>query len=95
MKKKIDNEMREKVVALREQGLTLTEIAGVVGHSPSWVRSVCVDAELTGHYGKRKRNEQMREYKAQGHTSKEALWHIIQNRKDYMCRYCTTNSNPR
>ena len=75
--KKIDNDTREKVIALREQGLTLTEIADAVGHiSSSWVGYVCADAGLTGQWIKHKRNEQMREYKAQGHTCKEVAEHF-------------------
>lgn len=72
---------RQKVVELRELGLTYQSIAKEIGASTSWVRNVCIEHNLTGHYAKEVRYKEYQEYKAQGRTNKEVAEHFGISRK--------------
>lgn len=68
-----DEAKRERVIELRNNGMTYNEIAKAMNmKNSSWVCQVCRGSGCGGTDSwKLKKHEAMREYKAQGHTHKE------------------------
>lgn len=62
---------RQKAVDLRKQGLTYNDISKELGASLGWVRKICIANNIEGHHATTVRHKEYKEYKAQGHTSRE------------------------
>ena len=64
-------EEKATALELRRQGLTYKEIAQTLKVSASWVRNVCAQAGMDGHYATQLLAIKIKEYKASGHTTRE------------------------
>lgn len=80
-------EKREKTIELRESGLTYKQIAQKLGVSATWVRGLCVQSGMAGHFAANLRHEEYKKYKATGKTAQEVANHfgISKDRAKAVC----------
>lgn len=91
--RRTDND-KTNVIKLRHDGLTYKEISEALGFSMSFVQAVCTEHNLTGHYGTKKKYDELKKYMQQGHTTEEtALYFGIP--RSVVCRACKGVQRPK